>query len=194
MKDAGGAFLFNQGDRENGIYTGFGTLRTYLTYTLSQNVNLDEGVLVDKFFENYFREAAPFMREYYNMLVAHMERLEIDYPAIFHTQRRTNSEEPKYWDFATLESWLKLCDQAKTAILKYKTSDPILYESLYKHIVAETIFPNYMKCEYYYGYYNPAVANAMRISFMEDCNLIGYKSHAEQIPIKPWFQKWDLIP
>jgi len=190
LKDAGGTFLFNQGDRENGIYTGFGTLRTYLTYTLSNEVNLDAGVLKDKFFENYFREAAAPMRKFHSMLVAHMEQLQVEYPGIFYTQRRSNSEEPKYWPHATLQNWLDLCEEAKTAILKYKTSDPELYESLYKHIIAETIFPRYMMCEYYSGYYTPTERNKMREEFIADCALIDYTKHAEGIDIKPWFEKW----
>ena len=190
LKDAGGAFLFNQGDRQNGIYTGFGTLRTYLTYTLSHEVNLDSGVLVDKFFENYFREAAPAMRKFYNLLVAHMEQLQVEYPNVFYTQRRTNSEEPKYWPHATLQNWLDLCDEAFRAIEKYKVSDPVLYESLYKHIIAETVFPRYMICQYYTGYYTPSQVREMRTSFIADCKLIDYKWHAEQISIQPIFDSW----
>ena len=193
LKDAGGAFLFNQGDRENGIYTGFGTLRTYLTYTLSHEVNLDAGVLTNKFFENYFREGAPAMRKFYNMLVAHMEQLQIEYPSIFYTQRRTNSEEPKYWPHQTLQNWLKLCDEALNAVKKYQSSDPALYESLRKHIIAETIFPRYIICEYYMGYYTPSQVQEWRSSFMADCKLIDYTNHAENIPIKPIFEKWGLI-
>ena len=193
LKDAGGAFLFNQGDRENGIYTGFGTLRTYLTYTLSNEVNLDAGVLTNKFFENYFREAAPAMRKFYNMLVAHMEQLQVEYPNIFYTQRRTNSEEPKYWPHATLQNWLKLCEEALSAVKKYQSSDPILYESLRKHIIAETIFPRYIICEYYMGYYTPSQVQEWRSSFIADCKLIEYNYHAEGVPIKPIFEKWGLV-
>ena len=190
LKDAGGAFLFNQGDRQNGIYTGFGTLRTYLTYTLSHEVNLDSGELVDKFFANYFREAAPAMRKFYNLLVAHMEQLQVEYPNIFYSQRRTNSEEPKYWPHATLQNWLDLCDEAFKAIERYKVSNPELYESLRKHIIAETIFPRYMICQYYTGYYTPSDVREMRLSFIEDCKLIDYKWHAEQISIQPIFDGW----
>ena len=192
LKDANGAFLFNQGDRQNGIYTAFGVLRCYLTYTLMRNVNLDAGVLVDKFFTNYFREAAPTMRKYYNMLVAHMEQLQIEYPEVFYTQRRSFSEDPKYWPYQTLQNWLDLCDEAFIMIERYKTSDPELYDSLYKHIVAETIFPRFIMCHYYTGYFTPTEANEMRLSFIADCKLIDYRYHSEGISIQPWFDGWGV--
>ena len=190
LKDAGGVFLFNQGDRENGIYTGFGTLRTYLTYMLSREVNLDSGVLVNKFFENYFREAAPAMREFYNLLVGHMEQLQVEYPKVFYTQKRTNSEDPKYWPHATLVNWLDLCDKAFAAIKKYEKSNPELYQSLYKHITAETIFPRYMLCQHYEDCYTFSQLREMRTSFYEDCRLIHYRYHAESESMKPIFDDW----
>jgi hypothetical protein len=194
LKDAGGQFLFNQGDRENGIYTGFGTLRTFLTYTLAREVNLDSGELVDKFFANYFREAAPAMRKFYNLLVAHMEQLQVEYPHIFYTQKRTNSEEPKYWPHATLQNWLDLCDDAFEAIEKYKTSDPTLYDTLYKHITAETIFPRYILYQYYNDYYTSMEREEMRRSFIDDCALINYRYHAESSSIQSIFDEWFAPP
>lgn len=194
LKAAGGEFLFNQGARENEMYTGFGSLRTYLTYTLANEVNLDAGVLTDKWFKNYFREAEPYMRKFYNQLVGHMEWLQIEYPGVFYSQRRTNSEDPKYWPYQTLQGWLKLCDQAFLAIKKYETSDPELYQALWKHITAETIFARYLICEYYTGYYTPSGVQKLRTDFMNDCNAIGFKQHheGEGTAMQLYFTKWGI--
>lgn len=195
LKSAGGTFLFNQGARENEMYTGFGSLRTYLTYTLSNEVNLDAGVLTDKWFKNYFREAEPYMRKFHNQLVAHMEWLQVEYPAIFYGDRRANTENPEYWPYQMLQGWLKLCDQAFQAIKKYETSDPELYQALWRHITAETITPRYLICEYYAaGYYTPAKAYEFRTKFMEDCNTIGFKQHheGEGTAMQNWFTKWGI--
>ena len=200
LKATGGEFLFNQGARENEMYTGFGELRTYLTYTLGNEVNLDAGVLTDKWFKNYFREAEPYMRKFYNQLVGHMEWLQIEYPSAFYTARRTDTEGNtgmfrEYWPYETLQGWLKLCDQAFSVVEKYKASDPELYQTLWRHITAETIFARYLICEYYFGYYEPAALKKFRIDFMNDCNAIGFKQHHEGqgTSMQNYYTKWGII-
>jgi hypothetical protein len=63
LKDAGGQFFFNQAQGENVSCTGFGAIKTFLNYELPRDVNQDTGKMMDRFFANYFREAAGPMRE-----------------------------------------------------------------------------------------------------------------------------------
>ena len=179
LKDAGGQFLFNQAQGENVSCTGFGAIKTYLNYELPRDVNQDTGVMMDKFFANYFREAAEPMRRYYEQLVAYMEQLQITYPDIFHTGRRQDTDKKEYWDFETLLGWLELCEQAKMAVAKYKATDPNLYETLIKHITIETIFPRWMICNYYTGYYQALEMQEMRQKFVNDCTVLGIKNYSE---------------
>ena len=143
--------------------------------------------------ENYFREAAGPMRTYYEALVGHMQQLEKQYPEVFYTQRRTASEETRYWPLAKLQGWLELCDQAYKAIEKYKATDPALYQTLVNHIKVETIFPRFMICEYYAGYYKNDVITQERRAFYEDCETLGFKYYAERVPLTGWFTKWGVI-
>jgi len=192
LKSIGGEFMFNQGDRQNAVYAGFGAYRTYLTYTLSREVNLHVGELRDKFFENYFDVAAEPMRKYFNSLVSYMEQLQIEYPEVFYTQRRTNSMQMKFWKWSTLQSWLDLCDEAYVAIEKYKITDPDLYEVLHDHITAETIFPRFVIAQFYSGSYTPNEIYDFRAELIKDCNDLGYRYYAEMIEIKPWFDAWGF--
>ena len=194
LKDAGGRYIFNQAQGENVSCTGFGAIKTYLNYELPRDVNQDTGVMMDKFFANYFREAADPMREYYELLVAYMEQLQEEYPNIFHTGRRQNTDQPQYWDFETLLGWLDLCEDAKLAVAKYKTSDPDLYKTLIKHITIETIFPRWMICQYYGGYYNPVELQAMREKFANDCTLLGIANYAEgnDQKMSSYFASWGV--
>ena len=195
LKDAGGQFLFNQAQGENTVCTGFGAVKTYLNYELPRDVNQDTGVMMDKFFANYFREAAGPMREYYELLVAYMEQLQEKYPNIFYTGRRQNTDLPQYWDFETLLGWLELCDEAKLAVAKYKTTDPDLYQTLIKHITIETIFPRWMICQYYGGYYNPTELQKMRETFANDCTLLSIPNYAEGANEKMsnYFASWGVV-
>lgn len=179
LKDAGGQFIFNQAQYENKVCTGFGAIKTFLNYELPRDVNQDTGEMMDRFFKNYFREAAGPMREYYELLVAYMEQLQVLYPDIFYSARRTETDQPEYWDFETMLNWLELCEKAKLSVAKYKASDPELYAMLIKHITIETIFPRWMICNYYDGYYNPAELQTMRQSFVNDCNFLSVSNYAE---------------
>lgn len=192
LKSIGGEFLFNQGDRENVVFAGFGALRSYLTYTLAREVNLDVGVLVDKFFENYFGPAAKTMRKYYELVVAHIEQLQVDYPEVFYTQRRTDMMEKEYWPWATVQNWWDLCEEAYYEIEVYKTSDPELYKTLYKHIQTETIFPRFVIAYFYEGYYEESEIYNIRAALVEDCNTLGYRYYEEAMPIAPYFEAWGF--
>ena len=194
LKDAGGQFIFNQAQSENVSYTGFGAIKSYLNYELPRDVNQDSGVMMDKFFKNYFREAAGPMREYYELMVAYMEQLQEKYPEVFHTGRRQDTDQVKYWDFETLLGWLELCEDAKMAVAKYKTSDPELYKTLMKHITIETIFPRWMICQYYGGYYNPAELHQMREKFANDCTILGIAAYAEpkEERLTAYYAEWGV--
>lgn len=194
LKDAGGQFFFNQAQSENVSCTGFGAIKAFLNYELPRDVNQDSGEMMDRFFKNYFREAAGPMREYYELMVAYMEQLQEKYPNIFHTGRRQNTDQPQYWDFETMLGWLELCDEAKMAIAKYKVSDPELYNTLLKHITIETIFPRWMICQYYGGYYNPLELQEMREKFANDCTVLGIAAYAEpkEERLTAYYARWGV--
>lgn len=184
-------YVFNQA-QANTVCTGFGSLKTYLNMVLPHDVNQNSGELLKKYFDNYFGDAGEIMKVYYEQLVAHMEQLQVDYPEVFYTARRTETERPEYWPLAKLQGWLDLCDQAYRAVEKYKTTNPELYEVLVKHIKIETIFPRFMICEYYSANYTPADQQAMRVSFYQDIKSLDYTYYSEGIVLQSWFEKWGI--
>ena len=184
-------YVFNQA-QANSVCTGFGSLKTYLNMALPHDVNQNAGELVDKYFANYFGDAGEIMRVYYEEMVAHLEQLQVQYPEVFYTARRTETEKPEYWPLAKLQGWLDLCDQAYLAVEKYKNTNPELYEVLVNHIKIETIFPRFMICEYYSDYYTPTEKQSMRVSFYEDIKALDYQYYAEGIFIQSWFEKWGI--
>jgi hypothetical protein len=195
LKDAGGRFIFNQAQSENVSCTGFGAIKSFLNYELPRDVNQDTGEMMDRFFKNYFREAAGPMREYYELMVAHMEGLQEKYPNIFHTGRRQDTDKPQYWGFEMLLGWLELCEEAKMAVSHYKTTNPDLYATLIKHITIETIFPRWMICQYYDGYYNPTELQKMREVFANDCTVLGIANYAEggDQKMASYFTSWGVV-
>ena len=191
LKDNNCQYIFNQA-QANSVCTGFGSLKTYLNMTLPHDVNQNTGVLLNKYFANYFGDAGEIMKVYYEEMVAHLEQLQVQYPEVFYTARRTLTEKPEYWPLAKLQGWLDLCDEAYLAVEKYKDSNPELYKVLVNHIKIETLFPRFMICEYYSDYYTPADRQEMRVSFYEDCKALNYTYYSEGIAIQSWFEKWGV--
>ncbi len=182
-------------DWRNGSIPCFGALKRYIVSSVRYNVNMNYEEAVDKFFANYFQDAAEPMRKYFDKLTAYLEYLEMAYPSTF-----TGSiydafvNESKYWSFALMNDYLSLCDEAYAAIEKYKSSDPEKYELLAKHITLETIFPRFVICDYYGGMYATSEIQAMRQAFCTDCKALGINKYGENDAylMTVYYDKWGV--
>ena len=91
-----------------------------------------------------------------------------------------------------MNEWLGLCDKAYASIEKYKATDSELYEILRKHITVETLFPRFVICENYGGYYSNDEITRMRQEFYDDCADIKIEAYGENIALSDWFVKWGV--
>lgn len=199
LKDNNADFLFVQAQGNvtpamNCVTTCFGSLKSYCAYSLRFDVNINYGDTLNKFFDNYFREAAKPMRDYFDKLTLYLRILEEKYPSVFTGNiydSLINSD--KYWPVSMMEEWLGLCDEAFSAIEKYKTTDSELYEVLRKHILTETIFPRFIICEFFGGYYSNSDILSKRQSLCDDCRLLKIGLYSENVVLSDWFEKWGVI-
>lgn len=198
LKENNADFLFVQaqgsyGGQTNAFTPCFGALKTYTAMSVRFNVNMDYGKATDRFFENYYRDAAPAMREYYEKLTSYLRLLEEQYPSVFTGNiYDTFVNQPKYWSISLMNEWLGLCDKAYASIEKYKATDSELYEILRKHITVETLFPRFVICENYGGYYSNDEITRMRQEFYDDCADIKIEAYGENIALSDWFAKWGV--
>lgn len=174
--------------------TGFDMFKNYLTLTIVRDVNVSAKELTDKYFKNYFGVENGAMRQYYESLVAYMKQLEVNYPKMFYTAYKNYTDKPDYWPLSILQNWLDLCDQAYKEVEHLKTSDPERYALYSKHIMIETLFPRYMICEYYTGYYTNAEVIQMRQDFYNDCQEVELNMYNEfaGYSLDVWFEKWGV--
>lgn len=189
-------FYFAQSqDWRNGVHPAFGALKRYIVASVRYNVNMNYEDAVDRFFENYFQDAAAPMRKYYNKLIVYLDYLEGAYPSAF-TGSIYDSfvNESTYWSFGLMNDYLTLCDEAYSAIEKYKTSNPEKYDLLKKHIDIETLFPRFVICENYGGMYSNSEIQAMRQAFCTDCKNLGLNKYAEndKSVMTDYFDKWGV--
>ena len=199
LKENNATFIFGQaqgiyGSYGNYVTTCFGSFKTYCNLTVPFDVNQNYGTLTDKWFANYFRDAAAPMREFYEKMATYLRLLEEKYPQIFTgSQKDAFISQPQYWPVALMEDWLALCDKAYAAVAKYEASDAELYAVLVRHIKIETIFPRFVICENYGGYYTNAQIGQFRQEFYDDCQELGIQLYSEHVPISTWFEKWGVI-
>ncbi len=192
FKDNGAVFLFNQMQLGT-VATGFSEFKKYLTMNLTRDVNQNIGEMTDKYFENYFGSKNGAMRQYYDSLNAYMKQLEEKYPEMFYTAYRNYTDKPQYWSWATLQNWLELFEKAYEDIELYKTSDPERYATLVKHIKIETVFPRFMICEYYAGYYTNVEVQEMRQSLADDCKELDFTEFNHYgWGMSSFFDKWGV--
>ena len=108
------------------------------------------------------------MREYFDQLQAHLRYIEEAYPADVNGNIYNPMEQAKLWSYGTLNGWLGLINQAYQKVEKYKESDPVLYETLVKHIKLESIFPRFAILRLYGGMFSKSEVNDLRVKFRED--------------------------
>ncbi len=196
LKANNAEFYFAQSqDWENSVHPVFGALKRYIVASVRYDVNMNYDDAVDRFFENYFQDAAAPMREYFDKLMTYLEYLEETYPSDF-TGSVYDSfvNKAKYWSFGLMNDYLSLCDEAYAAIEKYKTTDSEKYDLLKKHIDIETLFPRFVICENYGGMYTNTEIAEMRQAFCTDCKNLGLTKYAENTSsvMTEYFDKWGV--
>lgn len=196
LKDNNADFYFAQSnDWRNNNITAFGALKRYIVASVRYDVNMNYEDAVDRFFENYFQDAAAPMREFYDKLTAYLDYLELTQPSVFTGSiYDTFVNKAEYWSFGLMNDYLSLCDEAYSAIEKYKTTDKEKYELLKKHIDIETLFPRFVICENYGGMYTSSKIAEMRQAFCTDCKNLGVTKYAEPDSslMSVYYDKWGV--
>jgi hypothetical protein len=166
-------WIFDQSQYASyGGATGWHILKVYLNSKLAWNVNYDMEELIDQFFDRYFGEASAEMREFfesYRAFSAYQEE-ELGYS-------RGNQSmyfaalNKKYWPKHVIDTWKGYVDKALAKIEPLKSTHKSRYDILYKHIVQERVFLDYVLLENYSSYFDANGLFALKTSFKEAATL-----------------------
>ena len=184
-----GKGLYDQGQMDNQVCTGFTYLREYLASKILWNSKCDVSYYTDKFFENFYRTAEAPMRAYYDelrSLFVYNENLQNMTGGIYDVILKET-----YWPRNTLLRWLDYIDEAYNSIKIYETANPALYATLYRRICIESIAIRYIYIELYCV--DDAPDNyQMKVQFKNDalnCNIL---KTSEGVEIGGLFQSWGV--
>lgn len=151
-------------------------LHAYLEAELSWDVNKDVNVLTDNFFDKYYKDAAPFMKEWF-----------YGYRAWSQVFDSNNAQGGTVLPLNMCKAFDGYANKAYDAILKYKYSDPELYDKLYDRITLETLTYRYNYLESYRGYIGDLKSFAE--SFRKDCAHFGIQKVRESTNFDVWYSQ-----
>ena len=192
-------YLFNEGQHYPSTQnpTGFTYLKDYLESKLMWDVEADEAALTDKFFANYFDEAAEPMRKYYDELNAHAAS------TLKHRQKEgaydlscfENICATRFWPKDKLKTWLGYIDEAYAAIEDLETADKSRYNTIKKRIMKESIAVRFLYLDLHSS--NDAdiayvEVQEMKKQFKKDALALKFSEYGQGSPISKLWTKWGV--
>ncbi len=168
LDDTNVRYLNSEGDSVNPTSPGWKVLTTYLQSVLVKDFYADVDAATDRFFDNYFGLASESMRKYYDAYIDRMNVLRDGdtsnfefttmgdgvHQGTYYIYEKLNrvwrywSEQPANVSkvLNLMKTWLGYIEDAIEDISSLKTSDPALYETIYKRITLERITVVYLLC------------------------------------------------
>lgn len=190
MKEYGVSYIFNQGQHNVTVHTGFHFLKGYLNAKLAWDVDADYNALIDGFFTNYFKSAAEPMREYFESFRSWMQYLR-DYENMPGQINYTWKKD--YVPKRVLDKWNGYIEQAYEAIKPLKSTDLEQYNTLYDRIQTESMAIRCWLIEFYGTSYDDDVLKEMQKSFKADADRLGFTRYSSDLTISEvLWTKWGL--
>lgn len=176
FKEYGVTDILDQGSRDTGS-TPFFALRNYISSELLWNTDLDMNELVQDFMTHYFKDAAPYMLEYYRLVNANYKLMEKKYNYVSYAGESESEKnvDAKYYPKAYLNKVMELFDKAYEAI--EKIPDFNLRQLIYNRVTIESLSPRYILLDHYQDYYSLLQRRQM---------ILDYKADAARYQLLHW--------
>lgn len=187
----GAEYLLNQAQGgQQGAATGWCLLKAYLNAKLAWNCYSDYQQLVDNFFSAMYGDAAPYMRDYFERfktLATFNEELNGFSGGVYF-----NALDSKFWPKRELLVWKNYINQSLQAIDYLKNKNINLYNSCYKHIIAERVSINYMLVQLYDNNISPDEIMDLKLQFKDDVTLLNMTLSKEGGYITNLYSAWGI--
>lgn len=156
----------------------FQEMRSYVESSLMWDLSLSYDDLVRKFMNAYYKDAADYLYEYYQIIrdryAYYQNHISPESGGIYGTL--TTSD---LWTQPVMDKIDAAFDKALASIEKYTESDPVLYNSLKTRIMKERLSPIYIKLSVLSSYYTDSEKAAMRADFKYYINLFKFSEVSE---------------
>lgn len=186
-KELGFSSYYMQGNF-NTESSGFTPLKIYVASKLMWDTELDPMELAYDYIDHCYGDAAPYMRQYFDLLRSQLAvlRAENSYgSSVFETGVTVTN-----WPITLIHSYQGLFNQAYDAIDHVKRTDPEEYEVLFRKIMIEEMFLRYVNCSLYLNYYSDTEKAQMIDEFEEYATRYGFKNYSETTPMSEIIAVW----
>lgn len=170
----GGEIHYNMMAYGNIANTDWSRLHGYLESKLSWDVTADVNELTEHFFDAYYKDASPYMKEWFYSYRAWSELFD-----------KNNAHGASALSLAMCKAMDDYAEKAFESILKYKFSDPDLYKKLYDRINLETLCYRFNYLEMYR--YAIEDLKTFATDFKKDCAYFGIQMISEPQSLDSWY-------
>ena len=187
VKENKGQMYYNMAQHDMRTPVDWGRLESYLEAKLSWNSNADLGMLINDFFDNYFKDAASVMKELYYAYKSKMAYLADvkKVGAIINTP--TSVLKKENWSFNELQGYLSYIDRAFEKIDYLKNTDSELYDKLYERINIESMTFKYMLYKLYPDKFGYDILQSLQSEMISQCREYGITKSQEGYDIGSLF-------
>lgn len=197
MRDYGFIDVLDQGPSDT-TGTPLESLRIYVQSQLMWDVDRNFNALVDDFMNNYYKDAAAEMKEYYEYVRLHYAYLEATcedrngfhfIPSGAGFSQRIVDED--YFPLETLNNFKEILDRALAKA--NAVEDAQLRETLVRRVEAETLQYRYLQLELYRDHYaqlGDGVLASMIDEFESVCAASGLTHYGENKPMQEKLTEW----
>ena len=153
----------------------FSALKLYIRSKMLWNTDNDINVLMDKFFENYYKEAAPFMKQYLDEIRLQYARLGVELNSngcYGFNKIGAYYMEAANWKMDLLKKYQKLIDNAYDAIDNAGYSEEE-HEKMRLRIRIDELFITHYYVNDYSAYFSATEYQELKSAYDRDCALLG---------------------
>ena len=179
LKDCGFNFIYHQGTRET-TAGAMSEMRLFVQSKLMWNTSLNMEDLTVEFMNAYYKDAAPYIKEYYDLYRQNFADLEANagWHAYCMTANAGTFMQESVYPKAMLDRMEELFEEAKAAV-EVNKADKELYEKLLKRVQKEQLTVRFLYLSLYTPYFTKAQLSVMIDEFEAVCNSVGITQWAE---------------
>ena len=145
------------------------------------DADLDVNELIDEFMEHYFKAAAPYMREYLDLVNANYKLMEQTrgYLAYAGSDESARMARAEFYPKRYLDRILDIFDRAYAAIEQIEDEDERAL--VLERVETESLSPRFILLDLYSYYYNDSQLRTMIEEFRDDAERFGLTHYREDV-------------